>query len=324
MKIKNSIQTRMSQRESVQCIAEKAGYVPRNKRYNICMIKKRKTEQQKTGGSMKRAFSLFIFMCCSLFLIISGCASVPVTGRSQLALVPESQLISLSADNYNELIKKTELADDPSQIAMLNEVGEKIADAADRFLRDNGLSHETGHYKWEYHLLKGDEKVNAFCMAGGKIGVYTGMMPVARDEAGLAVVLGHEVAHALAHHNRERVSHLLVAQLGGITLSKALEENNEKTRNLALIAYGIGSQVGYILPYSRLQESEADRIGLIITAMAGYDPRESIGLWQRMKAQGGANPPEFLSTHPAPETRIDHIRELIPEAMEYYRGDGVE
>ena len=267
---------------------------------------------------MEKAFSLFAVICSSVLLIISGCASVPVTGRSQLALVPESQLISLSADNYSELIEKSELADDPGQRRMVNEVGARISDAADRFLREKGLGHETSHYKWEYHLLKGDDKVNAFCMAGGKIGVYTGMMPVAQDETGLAVVLGHEVAHALAHHNRERVSHLLVAQLGGITLSKALEEKSDRTRNLLLTAYGVGSQVGYILPYSRLQEREADRIGLIIMAMAGYDPRESIDLWQRMKEQGGARTPEFLSTHPAPHTRIERIRELIPEAMEYY------
>ncbi|MEK6635205.1 MAG: M48 family metallopeptidase, partial [Planctomycetota bacterium] len=170
-----------------------------------------------------------------------------------------------------------------------------------------------------FKLIQDDKTVNAFCMPGGKIAVYTGILPITQDENGLAVVLGHEVAHALANHGGERMSQLLLAQMGATTLSAALSQQPQQTRQLLLQVYGIGANVGVILPYSRNHELEADHIGLIIMARAGYDPRTAIPFWQRMNDKAGKRPPEFLSTHPAPIKRIEDIRNKIPEAMKYYK-----
>jgi predicted Zn-dependent protease len=266
---------------------------------------------------MKR-FTVIPVMVVILSSLAAGCATAPVTGRTQLLLVPEGRLTSYSDEKYDELLSKAELAADPGQVDMVNNVGRRVTKAAENFLRSRGLGDEVPQYNWEYALIKDDDKVNAFCMAGGKIGVYTGMLSVAGNEAGLAAVMSHEVAHALAQHNRERVSHLLVAQLGGIALSEAIDDQSAKTQEIVLTAYGLGSRVGYILPYSRVQEEEADRIGLIVMAMAGYDPREAVDLWHRMKKVKERRPPEFLSTHPAPDPRIEKMRSDLPAAMEYY------
>ena len=175
------------------------------------------------------------------------------------------------------------------------------------------------NYKWELNLIEDDKVVNAWCMPGGKVAVYTGILPVAKDETGLAVVMGHEIAHAVAKHGNERMSEGLLVQLGGVGLSVALGEQPGATHDLFMQAYGITTNMGLMLPHSSLQESEADHIGLIQMAKAGYDPREAIPFWERMNAQGGSRPPEFLSTHPAPESRIHDIQALIPEAMRYYQ-----
>jgi predicted Zn-dependent protease len=185
-------------------------------------------------------------------------------------------------------------------------------------MREHGMEYELSQYGWEFELIEDDETANAFCMPGGKIVVYTGLLPVAETESGLAVVVAHEVAHALANHGGERMSQLLLAQLGGMALSSALEEKPKETHDLAMLAYGIGSNVAVLLPYSRKHESEADRIGLILMARAGYDPREAVSFWQRMASGGGAQPPEFLSTHPSHETRIADIRSYLPEAVDIY------
>jgi predicted Zn-dependent protease len=251
-------------------------------------------------------------------LMLAGCATVPFTGRSQLSLVPQSELVAMGGESYHQFIADAALSQDAGATAMVRRVGERVARSAETFLTSHGLERDLRYYDWEFNLIDDDETANAFCVSGGKIAVYTGILPITGDEDGLAVVVAHEVAHALANHGGERMSQLLVAELGGMALSKAVEEEPQRTQELWLAAYGIGAQFGFLLPYSRQHESEADRIGLILMAQAGYHPEAAIPFWRRMAAQGGARPPEFLSTHPSPETRIEDIRRYLPEALQYY------
>ncbi|MEW6536312.1 MAG: M48 family metallopeptidase [Candidatus Auribacterota bacterium] len=252
-------------------------------------------------------------------LLASGCATVPLTQRTQVKLVPTQELVASSFQSYDSIIKESQLSTDKSSIAMLNTVGKRLSAATEDLLREIGRENELQYYDWEYNLIKEDSTVNAFCMPGGKIVVYTGILPIARSETGLAVIVGHEIAHAIANHGNERVSQMLITELGAQTLSRAVASNPAQTQQIIMMAYGVGSQLGYILPYSRLHEKEADRIGLILMAKAGYDPREAISFWERMAQAGGANVPEFVSTHPASTTRIDLMKENLPEAMTYYK-----
>jgi predicted Zn-dependent protease len=252
-------------------------------------------------------------------LILFACATVPLTERQGLHIVPDSELITLSFQQYGELLKKLKLSTDQGKIQRVRRAGQRIAQASEEVMRGYGMESEIKDYHWEFNVIDDDKVVNAFCMPGGKIAVYTGIFPVAQDETGLAVVMGHEVAHALAKHGNERVSQGLFTQLGGVALSTALSNQPGTTNQIFMAAYGIGANVGVLLPYSRLHESEADRIGLTLMAKAGYDPREAIPFWQRMNEKGKGSSPEFLSTHPAPETRIKQIETLIPEAMKYYK-----
>ncbi len=255
---------------------------------------------------------------CLVFLLVS-CASAPVTERRGLRLVPDSELTAMSFQEYNKVLKNSKLSTDVAKVALVRRVGQRIAAASEELLEETGRGSDIRNYKWEFNLIEDDKTVNAWCMPGGKVAVYTGLLPIAQDENGLAVVMGHEVAHAIAKHGNERMSQGLLAQFGAIGLSLALARSPGVTSDIFMQAYGVGAQVGFLLPYSRLHESEADRIGLVLMAKAGYDPRSAIGLWQRMNARGGARPPEFLSTHPAPESRIRDIESLIPEAMQYYK-----
>jgi predicted Zn-dependent protease len=252
-------------------------------------------------------------------LVLAGCATVPITGRSQLSLVSQAELTAMGAESYHRFIAESSISQDAEETAMVRRVGHRVARSAETFLTSHGLEEDLRYYDWEFNLIDDDETANAFCVSGGKIAVYTGLLPIAETEDGLAVVVAHEVAHALANHGGERMSQLLVAQLGGMALSRAVEKEPERTQELWLTAYGIGAQFGFLMPYSRQHESEADRIGLILMAQAGYHPRAAIPFWQRMAAGGGASPPEFLSTHPSPETRIEQIREYLPEALSYYQ-----
>jgi len=254
-----------------------------------------------------------------LIVILMGCAKVPITGRTQLSLVPESELLSLSFDQYSLLLKESKLSSNQQQVNTLRSVGKRIAMAADQFMAENRMESQRKGYKWEFNLIQEDSTVNAFCMPGGKVAFYTGILPITRDDNGIAVVMGHEVAHALANHGGERMSQGLATQLGGVALQAALQNKTEQTQALAMAAFGVGSQLGVLLPYSRLHESEADRIGLILMARAGYDPHGAISFWQRMANVGGGRPPEFLSTHPAEQRRISDIEKAIPEAMKYYK-----
>jgi predicted Zn-dependent protease len=268
----------------------------------------------------KKAFSpLRCATIITMLFLLVACAEVPVTGRKGLHLVPESQLLTLSFQQYDQVLKESKLSKDQKSVQMVRRVGEKIAKAAEAFLRDSGRGEQIKNYRWEYNLIADDKVVNAWCMPGGKIAVYTGILPFTKDETGLAVVLGHEVAHAIADHGNERMSQGLLANMGGMALSVALSQKPAQTQELFMTVFGAAANVGLLLPYSRLHENEADRIGLMFMARAGYDPREAVPFWERMNKQGGSRPPEFLSTHPAPATRIANIKAAIPEALPYYQ-----
>jgi predicted Zn-dependent protease len=258
-----------------------------------------------------------VLLCLLTFLF--SCASIPVTERKGLHLVPDSEIATMSYNEYNKVLKESKLSTDTAKVNTVRRVGERIAAASEELLRESGRAADIGNYKWEFNLIDNDKTVNAWCMPGGKIAVYTGLLPVTQDDNGLAVVISHEVSHAIAKHGNERMSQGLLAQLGAIGLSLALSANPGVTSDIFMQAYGVGTQVGFLLPYSRVHESEADHIGLILMAKAGYDPHGAIALWQRMSAKGGSRPPEFLSTHPGPESRIRNIEAEIPEAMKYYK-----
>ena len=255
-----------------------------------------------------------------LFLLFSSCSTAPLTGRRQLNLVSDSTMLSMSFQEYDTFLKKHTLSTDQEKVQLVRRVGRRIETAVETYFARQNLSGELEGYQWDFNLVE-DDQVNAFAMPGGKVVVYTGLLPVAKNETGLAVVMGHEIAHAVAKHGNERMSQMLVTQLAGLSLSAALQTQPDATRQLALVAFGAGAQVGFLLPYSRIQESEADRLGLIFMAMAGYDPRTALDFWERMaKKKEGKGPPELLSTHPADETRIQNIRRLLPETLQYYKG----
>ncbi|MEW6266722.1 MAG: M48 family metallopeptidase [Thermodesulfobacteriota bacterium] len=253
--------------------------------------------------------------------VIIACATVPLTGRTQLNLVGDAELTKMSLTQYREVLSKSKLSDDPRKVGMIRRVGSRIAKATEEFLRENKMGAEIKNYAWEFNLIQDDKTINAWCMPGGKIAFYTGILPVCQDENGVAVVMGHEVAHALAKHGNERMSQALLVQLGGMALAVALSEKPAATQQIFMAAYGAGATVGLLLPYSRAHEYEADRIGLTLMAKAGYDPHAAVGLWERMRdLSKGKQAPAFLSTHPAPQDRIDGIKAYIPEAMKHYRG----
>ncbi len=249
-----------------------------------------------------------------------GCMSeVPITGRKQLSLVPTSSLNSMAYQQYRDFLKQHKLSKDAAKTAMVRRVGVRIQHAVEKYFREHGMRKRLRGYDWQFNLVE-DKQKNAFCMPGGRVVVYTGILPVTRDETGLAVVLGHEIAHAVAGHHSERASQQMLMAMGGLALSQAVKKKPKKTQMILMGVYGAGASLGILLPYSRLQESEADKLGLIFMAMAGYDPHAAVGLWQRMdKSAKGKHPPAILSTHPLPKTRIRRIRKAIPGVMKYYR-----
>lgn len=252
-------------------------------------------------------------------LLLSACSTVPITGRSQLNLIPGSSMISMSLQQYDQFLKEHKLSTNQEQTQLVRRVGGRISEAVERYFVANGMQDELKNYKWEFNLVE-DKQVNAWCMPGGKVVVYTGILPVAGGEEGLAVVMGHEIAHAVAEHGNERMSQGLLAQAGGVALSTAMSSKPAQTRQLWMAVYGAGAQYGAILPYGRKQESEADHLGLVFMTMAGYDPNAAIPFWERMAAQkGGQSPPEFLSTHPSDTTRINNIKKLVPEVLQKYK-----
>lgn len=249
--------------------------------------------------------------------IVVACSTVPLTNRSQLNMIPDSELLAMSFAQYDEFLKENKLSQNQSQTKLVKKVGNKIEQAVTTYLNENNYADLLDGYAWEFNLVE-NKIANAWCMPGGKVVVYSGILPITKTETGLAVVMGHEIAHAIAEHGGERMSQELLRQAGGVALTVALKDNPEQTRNYWLAAYGLGTEVGVMLPYSRLHESEADHLGLIFMAMAGYNPNESIKFWKRMSNQGGQKPPEFLSTHPSDETRIENLNKWMPEAIKYY------
>ena len=252
-------------------------------------------------------------------LLTIGCATVPITGRKQLALVPNSQILPISYSTYRDVMKDSKLSGNKEQVQLVKKVGNSTKKAVEEFMAQQKMADDLEGYAWEFNLID-EDVINAWCMPGGKVAFYTGIMPVCQDETGVAVVMGHEVAHAIANHGGERMSQGLIQQMGGMALSVAIHDKPEQTQMLYNTAYAIGSTYGAILPFSRLHESEADKLGLIFMAMAGYDPQEAPKFWQRMDAMAGAPPvPEWMSTHPSHETRIDNLNAYMPQAMKYYK-----
>jgi predicted Zn-dependent protease len=260
----------------------------------------------------------FVVLSLAL-LLLPSCSQVEITGRKQFNLVPDYLMNTLSFQSYGEFIARNKLSTDTLQTQKVRSVGGRIQKAVEQYCAQKGIEDKLKSYAWEFNLIE-DPNVNAWAMPGGKVVVYTGMLPVARTEAGLAVVMGHEIAHAFARHGSERMTQGLLVEMGGMALSKALANKPEQTKDLFMRSYGLGTTYGILLPYSRKHESEADHLGLIFMAMAGYNPNEAIGFWERMAAsKDRPAPPELLSTHPADSTRIQNIKKLMPEAMKYYR-----
>jgi len=268
---------------------------------------------------MIKRYATALLLGFILYLTLGGCGIVPITGRRQLSLIPGQQLTSMGLNTYQEFLANHEVITGTPEARMVQRVGLRVSSAVDAYLRRNNLTQKLDGVSWEFNLVQ-DKAANAWVLPGGKVAVYTGIMPVAQNETGLAVVLGHEIAHMVADHGNERMSQALLTQMGGVALQTALSEQPSQTQELLMAAFGLGAQVGFLLPYSRLQESEADHLGLIFMAMAGYDPRAAVDFWQRMAKQGdGSSPPAFLSTHPSGAERIADIKKYMPEALKYYQ-----
>ncbi len=264
---------------------------------------------------MKNVFYFFVFT-----ILFTNCTQNLVTGRKQLSLVSEIELQSMAKQQYQAFLSENKVVSSTvnKDAEMVRRVGTRIAAAIKTFYDAQGLPSVLEGYQWEFNLIDSKE-ANAWCMPGGKVVVYTGLLPITQNEAALAIVLGHEITHAVAQHGSERMSQALLQQLGGAALQVALANKPAETQNLFLTAYGIGSTVGGTLPFSRKEENEADIFGLYYAAMAGYNPQEAIPFWQRMAAAGGQKPPEFLSSHPSDETRMARIKAEMPQALKYYK-----
>jgi metalloendopeptidase OMA1, mitochondrial len=249
------------------------------------------------------------FVLGGTVLILCGCATTPITGRSQLMLVSADQETALGIEAYRQVLQKEPVTHDPRYTEPVQRIASRLEAAANR-----------SDLRWEVNVIKEDKTVNAFALPGGKIGVYTGIFPVAQTEAGLAIIMGHELGHVIARHGGERISQQMGAQLLGTALAVGFQAS--PYANTIMAAYGLTAQVGVLLPYSRLQESEADRIGLVLAAKAGYEPQTAVGVWQRMAKLSGRRSPAFLSTHPTPQSRIEDIKKFLPQAMAQFQPHG--
>jgi len=257
-----------------------------------------------------------ILITLMVFFMVQ-CGTVPLTGRKQFTLIPSDQMLSLSNESYKQVLKENKLSSNSQYTSTVNQVGHRITAAVENYFKGQKQADLLKGYAWEYNVLVSKE-VNAWCMPGGKIAFYEGIMPVCIDADGVAVVMSHEVAHAIANHGNERMSQQMAVQLSGMALDVALSQKPEATRQIALAAFGVGSAVGVLLPYSRQHESEADELGLYFMAMAGYNPGKAVEFWQRMMDQSKGSPPEFLSTHPSDQTRINKLKAKMKRAMDYY------
>ncbi len=251
--------------------------------------------------------------------MMQSCSTVPLIGRKQVSLLPESNMVEMSLTSYSQFLQENKLSGNKEQTNAVKRVGAKMSVAVEKYLNDNGFADRVADFKWEFNLVQNDE-LNAWCMPGGKVVFYTGIMPLTQNDAGIAVVMGHEIGHAVARHGNERMSQQMLVQFGGMALSEAIKTKPEETQAIFQSAYGLGAQYGVMLPYSRQQEYEGDKLGLIFMAIAGYNPNEAIQFWQRMAANSSGKTPEFLSTHPLEQNRIEAIKNFMPEAMKYYTG----
>lgn len=250
----------------------------------------------------------------ALLLLLSACATNPYTGRSQLIFIPQESEFALGREGYQQILSEAKVSADPAQTRPVVRVGKRIAEQAERWVQEKG---ESMQFQWEFNVIQEDETVNAFCLPGGKIAFYTGIFPTCEDEAGIAIVMGHEVAHALLRHGAERMSQNLVFEVGALVLSETIQSRKKEKVDLAITAYGAGASLGVLLPYSRDHETEADEVGLMLAARAGYNPEAGPGFWRRM-AKAGGRLPEFLSTHPDPENRARNMQKWMPEAYAFY------
>lgn len=258
------------------------------------------------------------YLIAAVVVIFISCSKVPITNRKQLHLLPESQMIAMGFSSYGTYIKENPpvALTDPNA-EMVKRIGNKLSQSVIKFLAQKKMSSRIAGYKWEFNLVDKNE-ANAWCMPGGKVVVFTGLLPITKDENSLAFVMGHEIAHAVAQHGNERMSQQLTAVAGGMALDMYMAQKPAETRKLFNTAYGLGTQVGVMLPFSRIHESEADKLGMIFMALGGYDPRPTPEIWKRMSAAGGGSVPELLSTHPSDANRAAEMRKFMPEAMKYY------
>ena len=274
--------------------------------------------KNRTLKSVKRTLIISL-----MAILVIACGSVPILGRKQLLLVPDQEVLALSLNQYQDFLRNAPVVKNTAHAQQVATVGGRIATAVETFFRNNGYESEIKNFQWEFNLVKSSD-VNAFCMPGGKIVVYEGLLPITQNETGLAIVLGHEIAHAVAKHANERISQQMALQYGG-QIAGGLLGNNQIAQQIGGLVFGIGSQYGVMLPYSRKHEYEADELGLIFMAMAGYDPRAAIDFWTRMsQASGSKAAPEAMSTHPTDQNRIAKIQEQMPRALKYYEGAGVQ
>ena len=261
-----------------------------------------------------------VMLMATLVAIISACSTVPLTGRRQANLVSDAEMQQMAAQSYREVLSdpKTQVVNNTTQSRKVKEIGNNIKNAVTRFMSQQGLSASIEGFNWEFNLLQSND-VNAWCMPGGKVAVYTGILPITLNDDGLATVMGHEIAHAIAKHSNERYSNAMIAQGAGAILGGAVTKT-EAGKGVFNQVFGVGAQAGVLLPNSRKQESEADRLGLTFMAMAGYNPDAAVSFWTRMSQKsGGQAPPEWISTHPSDATRIADIKKYLPEARTYYK-----
>ncbi len=263
----------------------------------------------------------FSFVMIVTLIFLQACGSVPFTGRSQLSLVSNEQVVALSLQQYQDFMRSAPVERNTTNAQMVQRVGSRVANAVETFYRNNGYESELQYYQWEFNLVK-DNSVNAFAMPGGKIVIYSGLLPVTQTEEALAVVVGHEIAHVIARHAQERVSQQMALEYGGAIAGSLL--GSSVGGQIGQQVFGLGAQYGVMLPYARKQEYEADEIGLIVMAMAGYDPRAAIPFWTRMAQSSQGTVPEFLSTHPTDEKRIARLEQIMPNILQYYKGSGIQ
>lgn len=271
---------------------------------------------------MKTRIFLNLFEIGALagLMFLQSCSTVPLIGRKQVSLLPESNMVEMSLTNYSQFLKDNKISTNSGQTAMVKRVGARISVAVEKYLRDNGFSDRVADFQWEFNLVDNAE-ANAWCMPGGKVVFYTGIMPLCLNDVGVAVVMGHEIGHAVARHGNERMSQELLVQFGSTALTELIKSKPEQTQSIFQSAYGLGAQYGVVLPFSRQQEYEADKLGLIFMAIAGYDPNDAVSFWERMAASSGAKIPEFMSTHPLEQNRITAIQSFLPEALKYYHAN---